>query len=567
MNSLVIAAGAAVLYVIAYLTYGRFLGRKIFKLTKDNICPSTELRDDHDYVPTNRHVLFGHHFASIAGTGPIVGPAVAIIWGWLPALLWVLLGSIFMGAVHDLGSLVVSLRNQGRSIGDIAGDLINSRVKTLFLLIIFFLLLLVVAVFGVVIGLCFKLYPQAVIPVWGQIPIALLLGYLVYKKNMNALVLGGIAVLMMYGTIILGAYYPLNMPPLEANGKVIMDPISIWIVILLIYVYIASTLPVQTLLQPRDFINSWQLLVAMILLALGVIVAHPPMAAPAVRTVADAPPLLPTLFVVIACGALSGFHSLVSSGTSAKQCDHEHSALYVGYGSMLVEGMLAVFVLIACGAGIALAGGGVEAFNSHYQSWASAAKGGLGVKLGAFVSGATAMIDDVGVPAAVAQTLMGVFIVSFAATSLDSATRIQRYIVSELAGIFKMPALAKKHPATLFAVGTAAFLAFINGSGKGAMLLWPLFGCLNQLLGGLALLVVTIYLIHKKTSIIYTALPMVFMIVMTGWAMYYNISEFYSQQKWLLFGISLIIIVFEIWMIVESIMIITKAELGKDAEA
>jgi carbon starvation protein len=560
MNSLVIALGAAILYVIAYYTYGRFLGRKIFKLTRDNICPSEALRDDHDYVPTHKHVLFGHHFASIAGTGPIVGPAVAIIWGWVPALLWIVFGSIFMGAVHDLGSLVVSLRNQGRSIGDIAGDLISPRVRTLFLLIIFFLLLLVVAVFGVVIGLCFKMYPQAVIPVWGQIPIALALGYLVYKKNMNAILLGAIAVILMYVTIVLGAYNPISMPEItNSAGETILDPISIWIVLLLIYVYIASTLPVQTLLQPRDYINSWQLLVAMILLGLGVIVAHPQMAAPSFRTVADAPPMLPTLFVVVACGALSGFHSLVASGTSAKQCDNEHNAIYIGYGSMLVEGMLAVFVLVACGAGIALAGGGVEAYTEHYKTWA-AANGGLGVKLGAFVSGSTAMIDDVGIPTGIATTLMGVFIVSFAATSLDSATRIQRYIVSELAGIFKISALTKKHPATLFAVGTAAILAFFNGSGRGAMQLWPLFGCLNQLLGGLALLVITIYLVRQGVAIIYTALPMVFMILMTGWAMYYNVVRFYNEGSWILLAISVIIVFFEVWMIVESISILRRTK-------
>ncbi len=558
MNSLVLVIGSAIMYIVAYNTYGRFLGKKIFKLTKDNICPSEELRDDHDYVPTHPQVLFGHHFASIAGTGPIVGPAIAIIWGWLPALLWIVFGSIFMGAVHDFGSLVVSLRNKGRSIGDIAGDLISPRVRTLFLLIIFFLLLLVVAVFGVVIGLCFKLYPQAVIPVWTQIPIAVALGYLVYKKNMSALVLGAIAVLLMYGSIILGAYFPLSMPAIKSGSKVILDPISIWIVILLIYVYIASILPVQTLLQPRDFINSWQLMVAMLLLGLGVIVAHPQMTAPTYRTVADAPPMLPMIFVTIACGALSGFHSLVSSGTSSKQCDNEHTALFVGYGSMLVEGMLAIFVLVACGAGIALAGGGSEAYFSRYATWAAA--NGLGAKLDAFVVGAGAMIDDVGVPNAVAQTLMGVFIVSFAATSLDSATRIQRYIVSELAGIFKVPILKKKHPATMFAVGTAAALAFFNGSGQGAVQLWPLFGCLNQLLGGLALLVVTIYLIHKKMPIIYTAIPMVFMLAMTAWGMYYNIDRFSSQGNWTLLSISIVIIIFEIWMIVESIAIIKKAK-------
>jgi carbon starvation protein len=558
MNSLVLVIGSAIMYIVAYNTYGRFLGKKIFKLTKDNICPSEELRDDHDYVPTHPQVLFGHHFASIAGTGPIVGPAIAIIWGWLPALLWIVFGSIFMGAVHDFGSLVVSLRNKGRSIGDIAGDLISPRVRTLFLLIIFFLLLLVVAVFGVVIGLCFKLYPQAVIPVWTQIPIAVALGYLVYKKNMSVLVLGAIAVLLMYGSIILGAYFPLSMPAIKSGSKVILDPISIWIVILLIYVYIASILPVQTLLQPRDFINSWQLMVAMLLLGLGVIVAHPQMTAPTYRTVADAPPMLPMIFVTIACGALSGFHSLVSSGTSSKQCDNEHTALFVGYGSMLVEGMLAIFVLVACGAGIALAGGGEEAYFSRYANWAAA--NGLGAKLDAFVVGAGAMIDDVGVPNAVAQTLMGVFIVSFAATSLDSATRIQRYIVSELADIFKVPILKKKHPATMFAVGTAAALAFFNGSGQGAVQLWPLFGCLNQLLGGLALLVVTIYLIHKKMPIIYTAIPMVFMLAMTAWGMYYNIDRFSSQGNWALLSISIVIIIFEIWMIVESVAIIKKAK-------
>ncbi len=558
MNSLVLVIGAAIMYIVAYNTYGRFLGKKIFKLTKDNICPSEELRDDHDYVPTHPQVLFGHHFASIAGTGPIVGPAIAIIWGWLPALLWIVFGSIFMGAVHDFGSLVVSLRNKGRSIGDIAGDLISPRVRTLFLLIIFFLLLLVVAVFGVVIGLCFKLYPQSVIPVWSQIPIAVVLGYLVYKKNMSVLVLGAIAVILMYGSIILGAYFPLSMPAIKSGSKVILDPISIWIVILLIYVYIASILPVQTLLQPRDFINSWQLMVAMLLLGLGVIVAHPQMTAPTYRTVADAPPMLPMIFVTIACGALSGFHSLVSSGTSSKQCDNEHTALFVGYGSMLVEGMLAIFVLVACGAGIALAGGGSEAYFSRYATWAAA--NGLGAKLDAFVVGAGAMIDDVGVPNAVAQTLMGVFIVSFAATSLDSATRIQRYIVSELADIFKIPILKKKHPATMFAVGTAAALAFFNGSGQGAVQLWPLFGCLNQLLGGLALLVVTIYLIHKKMPIIYTAIPMVFMLAMTAWGMYYNIDRFSSQGNWALLSISIVIIIFEIWMIVESIAIIKKAK-------
>ena len=183
MNSLVLIILSILLYVIAYNTYGRFLGRKIFKVNENNICPSSSLNDNIDYVPTSKMVLFGHHFTSIAGTGPIVGPAIAIIWGWLPALLWVLIGSIFMGAVHDFGSMMISLRHQGRSIGDIAGDLINQRVKILFLLIIFLALLIVIAIFGVVIAQVFTIFPSSVLSVWLQIPIAVWLGNMVYKKN------------------------------------------------------------------------------------------------------------------------------------------------------------------------------------------------------------------------------------------------------------------------------------------------------------------------------------------------------------------------------------------------
>lgn len=578
MNSLIIAAGAGVLYVIAYYTYGRFLGNKIFKLAKDNICPSVELHDGVDFVPSRKEVLFGHHFASIAGTGPIVGPALAVIWGWLPALLWVVVGSIFMGAVHDFGALVISLRNQGRSIGDIAGDLISKRVKLLFLMIIFLSLLIVVAIFAVIIGLCFKMFPESVWPVWLQIPIAVVLGILIYRKNWNPTMLGLIAVVLMYGTIFWGAYHPVHIPGLklaalsgeQEQWKMLISPEAIWVVLLLIYVYIASTISVKTLLQPRDFINSYQLFIAMGLLALGIIVAHPQMAAPVTNfSIKGSPPVLPMLFVFVACGAISGFHSLVASGTSSKQCHNEHDSLFIGYGSMLIESLLAVFVIIACGAGIAYGPNApVNAFSEHYTLWASASK--LGPKLGAFINGSSNMMTSFGLPFEVGKTLMGVFIVSFAATTLDSATRIQRYIIAETATMCKMPLFAHKHPATCIAVGSAFILAFCEGSGQGAFKLWPLFGAMNQLLGGLALLVITVYLARKKVNTLYTAIPMVFMIAMTGWAMYYNVMEFAGYRggarNILLLVISLIIIAFEIWMIIESVIVLMKAYSANGAE-
>lgn len=559
MNSLILVIATAVLYAIAYHTYGKFLARKIFKLNPEAVCPSTALRDDIDFVPTQKPILFGHHFTSIAGTGPILGPAVAIIWGWVPAMIWIIIGSIFMGAVHDFGAMVVSLRNQGRSIGDISATVINKRVRSLFLLIIFFLLWIVVAIFGVIIGIVFDLYPQSVIPVFSEIPIAIWLGYMIYKKGVSHLPISIVAVILMYITVGIGAYIPVDIKPFASLLG--LDSISFWVIILLIYAYIASTLPVQILLQPRDYINSHQLFIALGLLSLGVIFSHPDIVAPAANlSPQGAPPMWPMIFVIIACGAISGFHALVSSGTSSKQCDAETSSLSIGYGGMLLEGMLATFVLVACGAGIAMGFGsgnevftGIEAFNHHYASWIG--NSGLENRLSAFVVGSANMIESIGIPANICMTIMGVFIVSFAATTLDTATRLQRYIVGEICTIVNFNAGAKKHPSTMIAVVTALILAFYNGSGKGALVLWPLFGATNQLLAGLALLVITIYLARKNSGYFYTMIPMLFMIIMTGWAMAINLGDFYTDGNWLLFCIGLITMLLEIWMIIESIIV------------
>ncbi len=527
-------------------------------MNPDNLCPSLSLRDDKDFIPTKKEVLFGHHFTSIAGLGPIVGPAIAIIWGWVPAILWIFLGSIFMGAVHDFGALVLSLRSEGRSIGDMANDVINKRVRTLFLLIIFFALWIVIAIFALIIAILFKMYPQAVIPVWLEIPLAIIIGHLIYKKGLNATKLGVIAVSIMYATVIIGAYVPIEIPELFG-----MSSLVIWMLILFVYTYIASTLPVQTLLQPRDYINSHQLLIAMGLLGLGVIIAHPPIVAPAINRVdTGAPPIWPFIFVVIACGAISGFHSLVSSGTSSKQCREEGDSLFIGYGSMLVEATLAVLVIVAVagglGMGMTMEDGttltGAAAFSTHYTSWTTAS--GLAAKLKAFITGSANLINSFGIPTKIAVTIMGVFLVSFAATTLDSAARIQRYVISELGKAYNMKLLTKRHPATMVAIGTALLLAFSNRSGKGALALWPLFGSVNQLLAGLALLVITIYLARKKIPIVFTVLPMFFMLIMTGWAMVLNLTDFFSKNNWSLLAIGSAIFLLEIWMVIESLIVL-----------
>ncbi len=563
MNSIVMVAGTFFLYLIAYTLYGKYLGKRIFKLNNENETPAHKLRDNIDYLPAKKEVLFGHHFTSIAGLGPIVGPTIAVIWGVVPAILWVIFGSIFMGAIHDLGSVVVSMRNKGYSIGEITTKLVNKRARMLFLFIIFFELWMVIAVFALIIAILFTLYPASVIPVWLQIPISMGVGYYVYKKNGNIYIASIIAIILMYFTIYIGTYYPVKMPSLFGlTGQ------EIWIIILFIYSFIASVLPVWVLLQPRDFINALQLILILVLMALAVFVAHPHIVAPALRLHPEgAPPIFPFLFIIIACGAISGFHSLVASGTTSKQIDKESDAVFIGYGGMLAEGFLATLVIVACIAGIGLGTHGADgvvltgkdAYMHHYLSW-TAIKG-LGAKLAAFVTGAVNMIEKLGIPKNLSATILGVFLVSFANTTLDTAARIQRYVISELALDYKLKPLSDKYIATFIAVATAALLAFSNKGGKGALILWPLFGSVNQLLAGLALLIITVYLKRKNLPIFYTAIPMFFMIVMTGFAMVYNILDFFHKRNILLLLIGIAVFILEIWMVIEAMVVLKKKEI------
>jgi carbon starvation protein len=572
MDAVLIMVLAFVGYLLAYKLYGQFIGKKVFALSNANKTPSHEFEDGKDYVPTRKGIIFGHHFTSIAGTGPIVGPAIGIIWGWVPALIWVFVGTIVMGAVHDFGALVLSMRNQGKSISELTAKIINPRARTLFFIIVLLELWIVIAIFGLVIAVIFSMYPQSVFPVWCEVPIALFLGYMIYKKGGNLNLFTFLAVAVMYITVILGHFLPITLPVIGS-----MPATGTWTIILLIYAYIASTLPVTTLLQPRDYINSWQLIVAMVLLVAGILASgftgklH--VVAPAVQTYPEAAPSMwPFLFITIACGAISGFHALVASGTSAKQVDKEEDAVFVGYGSMLMEGVLATLVIIAVAAGIGIAyqtkdAGvltGTAAWSAHYKSWAAAA--GLGSKINAFVEGSANMIAVVGIPKSFAIIIMGVFVASFAGTTLDTATRIQRYVVQELAADAKIGFLKNKYSATAFAVITALILAFATGaSGTGALKLWPLFGAVNQTLAGLALITITLYLkkTHKDARYLIAGIPALFMVFMTTWALIVNEGNFVTTKNGLLMVVNGLVIIVMLWLVVEGLM----ALFGKREEA
>lgn len=731
MQVLLIAVAVGIAFIIAYHTYGRWLGKHVFRLAAGAVCPSVKLEDGQDYVPTSKSVVFGHHFTSIAGTGPIVGPAIAVMWGWLPALLWVIFGSIFIGAVHDFGSLVVSLRNNGQTVGEIAGKLINRRVRFLFLLVLFLALTIVIAIFGLVIAAVFKQYPAAIFPCMIQIPIAVGIGVWLHRKGVGLLLPSTLALAVMYLTVVFGNDGVLG----SLNAYLASLPVIGWVAILLIYSYIASVLPVWLLLQPRDYINSLQLISALGLIVAGLVVAafiggSPPVegaerqplefAAPMVQwDPADAPLIFPFLFITIACGAISGFHCLVSSGTSSKQLKNEKDAQFVGFGSMLTEGFLATLVILACCAGLGLgvsgkiadftyavgykaqnesffisqrsqltplldteevikghatrvaanpegqrviavkeyngAVVGMTAYASQYSSWNAA--NGLAAKVGAFVDGAANFLKAMGIPGGIAIALMGVLVASFAGTTLDTACRLQRYVVQELArvclprpgprdcpqcgydlshnvsgtcpecgweiewatvgeasadsrlaGDAQRPGsgsaatgenaqetspqraaaphplnrvstdlnpwnplvwLTNKHGATIFAVLIGGLIAAmpapgmgwsVDNAGKGGLILWPMFGATNQLLGGLAFLVITFYLWRRGRAIWFVALPLVFMLIMPAWAMTLQLKEWFAADliNYPLIAMAVATLLLEAWMLVEAVLLFPK---------
>ena len=590
MTTLLIAFGSFFGFIIAYHTYGRWISNKIFGLSASATMPSEALRDDVDFIPTKKEVIFGHHFTSIAGTGPIVGPAIAVFWGWLPALIWVIFGSIFIGAVHDFGALVVSLRNEGQTVGEIAGRLISRRTKLLFLLILFFALTIVLAIFGLVIASIFNMYPESVLSVWIEIPIAVAIGFWVYRKGGGLLLPSLVALGLLYVGVYVGVYYlPITLP--------VSNPVVVWTLALMAYCFIASVLPVWTLLQPRDFINSHQLIVALGLLLLGLTVAGLTGAtdlhasAPMIAEIAPAgaPPIMPFLFITIACGAVSGFHCVVSSGTSSKQISCETDAQYVGYGAMLLEGALAVIVILACcaglGMGVKLEGGevlkNIDAWHTKYDPSIGWAEFGLSQKVGAFVEGGANFINALGMPIKLATGIIAVLVASFAATTLDTATRLQRYVVQELGQTLNIKPLTNKYTATFIAVSLGAAVAMIPAPGKpmgtGGLILWPLFGATNQLLAGLALMVIFFYLWRRKIKVWFVAIPMVIMLIMPAWALLWQLfnqdsgwahpllamvrgdDEWAWNNDHLLLTIGLVTLLLQIWVVVEGLLLIPKS--------
>ncbi|MCX7973729.1 MAG: carbon starvation protein A [Candidatus Aminicenantes bacterium] len=536
MNALVLGILIILWLFLAYKIYGAQIDRRVIN-PDDSLCtPANSLCDGVDYHPAKTPLLFGHHFSSIAGAGPIIGPLMGVLYfGWLGALLWIVLGSVFIGAVHDYTSLMTSVRNKGRSIPDISETILGKRARIIFSVFVWLALILVISVFSVVTSQTFISKPEIVIPTFGLIFLAVLFGWLVYRKGFNVFVGTVVAVALLAFLIYLGELFPVRLPP-SVFG---ISASTVWILILMIYCLFASTLPVWFLLQPRDYLSMWILFLGLFLGYVGLIFGRPKMNAPPfVSFMGKEGPLWPMLFVLIACGAISGFHSLIAGGTTAKQLPKESKGKLIGFGGMLTEASLAALVvLIASSALVWDPSEVVNPFGFQYLM-KPVEQGGGGGPIVAFATGFGRFVSAIPIiPLAFGIFYGTLMLNAFVLTTLDTATRLGRYIFDELLGK-KIPFLANKWWPTLITISFATLLAL----SEGYKAIWPVFGASNQLVAALALITVSGYLISVRKPSKYTLYPAIFMLLTTISALLYQGYNFCLRGRFLLGTISFLLV-------------------------
>lgn len=541
MNGLVVAGISVILFIIAYHIYGRFLER-LWEISPERKTPSFEKEDGVDYVPAKHWlILFGHHFSSIAGAGPILGPVIAcMVWGWLPAALWIVFGSIFLGGVHDFASLVLSLRYGGSSIGDVTQSVISRRSKILFSLFLYLSLILVVAVFASVTAMTLVKESHIVIPTFGIIFIAILFGILVYRLRWGYVYTTLLSIILMVLLFILGISFPVSL-----GGD---SAVKVWIIVLLLYSFIASVIPVNILLQPRDYLSSFILFFGLILGYAGLITSRPPVNAPAFISFSAGAKgtLWPMMFVIIACGAISGFHSLVASGTTSKQITNESDAKKIAYGGMLTEGILSILALLSVCAGLY--------WNSGIPSLDYPSLMEKGNWIGTFAAG-YGQITSRFLRYEIGKMIAIVMVNAFVLTTLDTATRITRYISQELFGYgWNIKIFRNRYFSTLVVIVLAGYLAFGNWQK-----IWPVFGASNQLVAAIALFVAGVFLLKKGKSAFTSFIPSVFMFLTTITALIYQAHSFYRNKNYLLGNISVILVLLAIYFICEGLEKLSKS--------
>ena len=532
MSSLVLIGGSIIIFVLAYITYGAWLTKE-WGVDPTRKTPAHEMNDGIDYVPTSKSVLLGHHFASIAGAGPINGPIQAAIFGWVPVLLWVVVGSIFVGGVHDYGSLYASVRHKGKSIGEIIHANMGKKGMMLFSIFAWLTLILVVAAFTNIVASTFATVPAAASSSVMFIFLAVAFGVLVYRKGVSLKVGTVIGVAILFFCVYLGTLFPMTLS------------VNAWIAIMCVYIFVASTAPVWILLQPRDYLNSF-LLYAMIAGAvIGIVIDNPSIQLPAVTAFnVNGQYLFPMLFVTVACGAISGFHSLVGSGTTSKQVENEGDTKLIGFGAMLIEGVLAVVALITAAY---ISGGELTEL----------LKGG---PANVFSSGVGSFMTKIGIPFHIGKSFAALAVSAFALTSLDTATRLARFIFQEF---FDNPEKEKQNPLTNMYVSTGITVVIGGWLAVGGFArIWPIFGSANQLLASLSLLAIAVWLKKSGKNYHMLTLPMIFMLAVTLSALVLLIQANLAKGNYILVIFPVLLFILAIVLAVEGYPII----FGKDKD-
>ncbi|MBM3249537.1 MAG: carbon starvation protein A [Candidatus Omnitrophica bacterium] len=522
MSSLIIVFISLALFLWAYKVLGRRI-ESLWHVDPKRATPAYTKFDSVDFIPArNWLVLFGHHFSSIAGAGPIIGPVIAVmLWGWLPAAIWAVLGTIFIGGIHDFGSLITSVRERGSSIADTAQHVISRRAKILLSLFVWLALILVIAVFAYLCADTFVKEPKIVMPSLGLIPVAAVVGYLLYHARMNSFLATAFGLVCLAGLLLL------------ADNFAVKASINAWIVILFVYCYFASILPVNILLQPRDYLCSFLLFFGMGAGYIGLTLSNPKISMPPFLSYnAKDGPLWPMLFVTVACGAVSGFHALIASGTTSKQLANERYAKRIGFGGMIAESMVAVLAVIS----VAILFSAKTGFSAALKSTSP-----IGIFSQGFGEITRKIFGNYG--PFIAVTILNAFIL----TTLDTATRISRYLSEELFG------LKNRYFSTLISVTLSALLAF---SGKWQKI-WPAFGASNQLVAALALLVISCWLISKGKSAKLTLWPALFMLATSIGALLFQLAKYLRSRDYVLMAVVVILTALSAYMVYEVLPIIT----------
>lgn len=552
MSATFILVASMLLLFGAYHSWGSFVARRLSVNPKNKV-PAYEQRDGIDFEPAPAAIVLGHHFASIAGAGPIVGPIIAAAFGWLPALLWILVGSVFLGAVHDFTSLVASLRHQGRSVGELIEEYVGRRGKTLFLIFALATLVLVIAVFTDAVVQTFLAEPRVASSSFFFIVAAVIFGLTTKKTQMSLSVATLFGLVLLLTSLVAGFSFPISIQEFTI-GSTTISPTVLWVALLMVYVSIAAVAPVWVLLQPRDYLNSFLLYGMMIAAILGIIFARPTLQADAFVgfEVEGVGRMFPLLFVTVACGAISGFHSLVASGTTSKQLESEGDAKFVGYGAMMIEAVLAVIALISV-ATLSQADYMVARANPIH----------------AFATGIGTMMTHIGLPFEYGGPFIALTVSAFALTTLDTCTRLARFLLQELLGSERLQSQPAKlirsnrYVSTLLVAAVGGAFAFSGTSSE----LWPVFGSANQLLAALALLAVATWLAKRRVKNRFVVVPMFFMYAVTvvalGELIYSNaLPSSDGSTNWLLAGVSLSLLLLSLELLRQALRVLKPANDG-----